>query len=136
MILRWIPLKSVGPFNFGSLIQKYYGKFCLKYIPDEYNEKVGWDVYGISDEDIRIYFEEGKIEAVSCGINCIYNDMNMIGMKAEELISILGDKPDTVETEELSDGLHEVYDFDNLGLQIWTKKGIVVTAICSGYCDE
>ena len=136
MILKWIPMKSVGPFKFGSLIQKYHEKFCLKRIPDEYNEKVGWDVYGISDEDIRIYFEEGKIEAVSCETNCIYKDIDMIGMAIEELINILGNEPDVVGSEELSDGQQEVYDFDKLGLQLWVKKGIVVAAICNGSCDE
>ncbi len=136
MDLTWIPLKCVGPFNFGDQIDEYRNNFFLKLIPEEYNEKVDWDVYGITNDEIRIYVENGKIEAVSCEADWFYNGKNMIGMRIKDVLNLLRMEPDTVETEELVEGPQEVYDFGDLGLQLWVKNGVVVTAICSGLCDE
>ncbi|MCP4350392.1 MAG: hypothetical protein GY795_33405 [Desulfobacterales bacterium] len=136
MILEWIPLKSVGQFVFGTPIDEYYKKFSLKPIPEEYYEGVGWEVFGISGEDLRLYFEKGRLKAVLCKESCLYRGMNLIGMAIEEVTDMLNEEPDIMEPEELSDGWQEVYDFENLGLQLWVKKGTVVTAICSDICSD
>ncbi len=137
MILEWIPLKSVGHFIFGTPIDEYYKKFSLRPIPEEYYEGVDWEVFGISGrDDLRLYFEKGRLKAVSCEESCLYRDMNLIGMAFEEVSSMFNAEPDIMEPEELSDGWHEVYEFEESGLQLWVKKGIAVTAICSDMCSD
>lgn len=126
--LKWIPVKQVGPFIFGSPIEDYVEKYRLAHIPEEYNEVVGWVVYKINEVD-RVYAEEGRIVSVSCSSKCNYNGRDLIGTPIDLLPSILGTTHNSLETEELSDGPQQVYDFDQLGLQLWVREGEVVTAI-------
>lgn len=126
--LKWIPLKKVGPFKFGSSIKEYVQKYDLVNIPEEYNEKVDWGVYKFLEND-RIYTENDKIVSVLCSSNCLYKGRNLIGMPIDQITIILGRKPDNVEMAELSDGPQKIYDFEKLGLQLWVKGEYVVTAI-------
>lgn len=125
---EWIPLKKVGTFTFGSSIEDYIEKYSLMHIPEEYNEAVDWAVYKINEND-RVYAEGGRVVSVSCSSRCLYKKKNLIGISIDQIPLILGTTHDTVETEELSDGPQQVYEFDQLGLQLWVRKGRVVTAI-------
>ena len=129
----WIPLVSVGPFKFGDDINNYFVQYRLKQIPEEYNEKVNWDVYALPNEELRIFSENGRIVAVACEKICAYEDLNIIGMKMGKVAQAIRIEPDFIETEELTGGPQDVYDYDALGLQLWLKDGIVVKAICSEY---
>ncbi len=131
----WIPLKQIGPFVFGDPIGDYVEALNLSHIPEEYNEKVNWEVYSLCS-DIRIYTEIGKIVAVSTSNFCVYKGYNIIGALISDVIKEIGIKPDSIEPEELSDGIQAVYDFDDLGLQLWVKADIILTAICSGHSDD
>jgi len=126
--LKWIPLERVGPFKFGCSIKEYVQKYGLVNIPEEYNEKVDWEVYKFCEGD-RIYTENGRIISVLCSSNCLYKGRNLIGMPIDQIQVILGCKPDNVEMLELSDGPQKIYDFEKLGLQLWVMGGNVVTAL-------
>ena len=128
-------MERVGPFVFGDLIGIFCNKYKLKLIPEEFDEDVGWEVYRREDE-FSIYSKMGRIEAVSCLTNCNFNDINLIGVSIEKVLNFLKVHHDMVETIELSEGPQEVYDFDNLGLQLWVKDDVVVTAICNGPCED
>lgn len=137
MKLEWIPLHRVGPFMFGRSINEYRVQYDLHPVPEEYNEKVAWDVYALSaDNEIRIYCEKGVISSVSCENWCIYQGENIISLSLDEVFARFGEQPDAVEIIELSEGPQDVYDFDELGLQLWLKHGKVVAALCSGPCDD
>ena len=133
--LEWVPLERIGPFIFGSMIDKYCEKYELNLSPEEYNEKVGWEVYKGGD-DIRIYLEMGRIESVSCSATFNYQGINIIGKPVDKAIDLINRKPDNIEIEELFEGPQEVYNFDPVGLQVWVKNGLVVTVICSGPYGE
>lgn len=116
---------------FGDPIDQYCAKYNLKIIPEEYNEKVNWEVYR-ADEGISIYTEDSKIKAVSCSKSCFYKGTDLIEVPIERITSVLNLQPDMIEVEELIEGPQEVYDFDEIGLQLWVKNGKIVTAIFNG----
>jgi hypothetical protein len=125
---EWIPQKKVGPFKFGHSIKEYIQKYNLVSIPEEYNEKASWSVYKVGEDD-RIYVEEDKIVSILCCSKCLYKDRNLIGMSIDEVSILLGSKPDEKDMVELSNGLQEVYEYDQFGLQLWVMNGNVITAI-------
>jgi hypothetical protein len=125
---EWIPRKKVGPFVFGSPIKQYIKKYRLSAVPEEYNPKVDWAVYS-TDIDDRIYVEEGRIVSVSCSSSFIYKEKELIGIPFGEILSYLNCQPDSVDKAELSDGFQDIYEFDQLGLQLWVKEGDVISAI-------
>ncbi|GBC62887.1 hypothetical protein DENIS_3871 [Desulfonema ishimotonii] len=135
IVFDWIPLERVGPFVFGDLIEKYCDKFKLKQIPEEYNEKVGWQVWR-KDSRFSVFSERERIVAVSCSTSCNYRNIDLIGISVKDVISILDTIPDSVEMIHLVEGPQKVYDFDDLELQLWAKNDVVETAICSGPFGE
>ncbi len=133
--LNWIPLKAVGPFKFGSS-KKEYKQFHLKEISEEYNEKVNWQVYEIPNYDIRIYFEDDLITSIACYREIYFKDINLIGKTFSKLKNIIDSEPLEHSTLEMSSGLQDIYEFDELALQVWVEKNKVVTIFCSSEYEE
>ena len=128
----WVPLENIGPFKFGDKIYNYVAHYPLTHIPEEYNEKVNWDVYEYPHKGLRIFSENGQIVAISSETILIYNDVNIIGMAKEKVGDILLAEPDVIEQEELIEGPQDVYDYDDLGLQLWVKDNVIIKSICNG----
>jgi hypothetical protein len=133
--LNWIPLKAVGPFKFGSS-KNEYKQFHLKEIIEEYNEKVNWQAFEIPKYDIRIYFENDLLTSVACYQEIYFKDINLIGKTFSELKDIIDCEPVEHSTLEMSDGLQDIYEFDELALQVWVEKNKVVTIFCSNEYEE
>ncbi len=126
---EWTPLKGIGPFEFGCILDKNLcERYDLREVPEEYNKAVGWVVYMLKQDD-RLFTEDNKVVSFLCSSKILYHDQNLIGMTIDQVTSLLDSEPSSVESEELSEGVQDVYEFDELGLQLWVAKGMVVTAI-------
>lgn len=123
---EWIPKKRIGPFVFGKSIDKYIREYELTIVPEEYNRKVDWAVYKTIDDN-RIYVEDKKIISVSCSSTCEYKGCELIGKPIDEILRHINCQPDSVEKAELSEGVQEIYELDQMGLQLWVKDGLVIT---------
>lgn len=124
------PLKSVGPFKFGSNIKKY-SNFSLIEINEEFDSEVNWKVYKVKNRDIRIYVEEGLIISIACYDQCIYKNKNLIGLDINELKQIFQLEPTECNQQQLESEVLQIYDFDSLALEVFVKNNIVVSITCS-----
>ncbi|WP_299223821.1 hypothetical protein [uncultured Psychroserpens sp.] len=118
---------------FNKSIYNYLDTFEFKiYRKDGDND---CDKYRIDNPDISLYLDDNnKIESINCRDECLYKGRNLIGMTIEDFISHTGEKyygeVDILDYED--DGIPQyVYEFDDIGLQVWCKNNIVVTIIAS-----
>ncbi len=133
MIAIFQPFLGVGDFMFNKSIYNYLDTFEFKiYRKDGDND---CDKYRIDNPDISLYLDDNnKIESINCRDECLYKGRNLIGMTIEDFISHTGEKyygeVDILDYED--DGIPQyVYEFDDIGLQVWCKNNIVVTIIAS-----
>ena len=125
------PLKSIGPFMFNSeLINYVYLSFSE--LPEEYDEVVGWQSYTLPQNDVRIYTENGKIVSVACYDECILGDFNLVGLEEGIFKSIIQSKLSHSESMELDNGIKDVLEYDDLGIQACVKDGFVESITCCG----
>ena len=129
MYLDLVPLKRVGPFEFGKSIDSYHHLSLIE-IPEEYDKEVNWRVYSVKNKDIRIYSDKGIITAIACYDECFFNNINIIGLSFDEFKSNINLKPTGSDKMELDDGIKEVYDFDELAIEVFVKDGIIISVNC------
>ena len=113
----------------GSNINEYKNLLLVKV--DEYDADVDWISYKLENRDMRLYIENNKFVSVACYDECIFKGKNLIGLNINELNKFLNKKPDKSEKMMLDSGLKEVYDYYNLGIQVYVKAGIVDSITCS-----
>lgn len=135
-MLEWNPNVGVSLFLFGDRIAPYLSAIGLEEFLDEYNETLSWEVYGWSKPELRILVEDDKIVSVACYDECWYRGINLIGADIATAMECIGAHPeDNPDEFDLDDGIQAVFEFDEVGAQLWVKKGIVVTGIC-GFLPE
>lgn len=134
MKLKFLPFVSVGDIYFGELINKYIDSLNLVYEPDD--SGIGIETYVHSGLGISLNISalSKRIEFIICKHNLFYLAKNIIGMNIVEFITYTNEKYygdiDIADFEE--DGVPQyIYEFDDIGLQIWVKNGIIVTAIAA-----
>ena len=136
MTWDWVPLRRVGPFEFGQPVKRYVDRFDLIYLPEEDVPSVGWDSYAVPTVDVRIHAENGVVVAVACYEHCTLHGRELIGLDFEDACVALGAKPSRKpDVIDMGVSVQEVYEFDDLEAQFWVKDGKVVTVICSARCD-
>ena len=133
MDMSWTPSESVGPFPFGSQLTAVANESAVEEIPEEFDRDVGWRVFRLSgNDDVRIYTENGAIQAVACERVCLHEGVDLIGLSLAEFERHLGAvHQEEAEPIELDSGIMEVYEFDSLGAQAWLEDGLIVTLILS-----
>lgn len=132
-----IPNISYGIFIIGEDISKYL------YLPHnrEYREEklFSYDSYDFYKEDIIIWVDNGKIDTIRCEKECYWMGYNLIGMLYDYFLTFLSKKePDTedicyVPISPYRGQNQKVYDFDDLGLQIWVWRNRIKTVLISKY---
>ena len=137
MITIFIPFKRVGDFKISSLVMDYFNSHEFEILPKD--GKYDCEKYTFSNPSISLFVENGVIESIYCDEECLYKGRNLIGMHIDEFISHTGEKYygkiDEVDFEE--DNIPQyVYEFDDIGLQVWTKNDIIVTVIASSACED
>ncbi|WP_089724377.1 hypothetical protein [Candidatus Thiosymbion oneisti] len=133
MILE--PLRGVGPFLFGEVIEPLINKLGLIELPEEYDDEVGWITYTIPEQDICIYSEDGKIVSVACYEDCWYKGRNLIGLAFQDVVQLLAptnlpNEPDAIEIDDEEQMVYDI-EIESADVQLWVRDGVVVTAICS-----
>lgn len=136
MITYFIPLERVGEFDLNTQISDYTEKFDFKYSPID--ESTEWETYSLENDGISLYVEDDKIISIVCDEECIYKGRNIIGMNIDEFINSYDVEP-IGEVDKLyvnENETQDVYEFDDIGLQVWCKNSIIVTVIASAFADE
>lgn len=104
--LEWHPNIGVGRFLFGDRIGPYLSAMGLEEFPDEYNETVGWKIYGWSKPELRICVKDDKIVSIACYDECWYRGINLIGADIATAMECIGVRPEDDPDEfDLDDGI-------------------------------
>jgi hypothetical protein len=145
----WVPKISFGPFKFGDSIKNYIDVYNL-YEEDTYSEltlgkekfpewmrqKIGPEnVYLIPKYDFAfsIYTLYSKIIHVCVETYFYYNNQNVLGTSLEKAMQIIGCPSwNKIDSENVLGTTENKYNFDALGLTLWTFNNKVVTV----YCDN
>ena len=134
----FIPFRSVGDFVLNSHIDKYINLFDFD-IYKKHNSSFEIINYAIYNPEITLFLDSKSllIESIACYEEILFKGINIIGKTIDEFMSYTGEKYygkiDELDFED--DGISQfVYEFDDIGLQIWVKgvEGKIVTAIASG----
>jgi hypothetical protein len=128
--------QSVGIFKLGFTVLE-----CLKPYDYIYHERLeeyeeSCDYYEISSIGLSLYLDDNKLLSdVICDKYCFFENINLIGMNVNNFMEQFGVTADKV--EKLSVSLNEskiqnqtVYDFDKMGLIIWTFRKKIVRITC------
>jgi hypothetical protein len=137
MIPYLVPFEGVGKFSLNKSIQVYLENFHFE-IEDFSKDKYAPSIhYILSHPDITLFVENDIINSISCYEELIYKGRNLINLTLDQFISITEEY--YTEVDELNfdddDIPQYVYEFENLGLQVWEKgkDGRIVTIIVNSY---
>lgn len=139
--LCFIPNTSFGPFRFGDNISHYVHLYSCSYEANpNKNEGFGFDSYDFHTLGLSVWTNaDGTIASVRSDTYCYWNDINIIGMSIREFRRLFQLEPDGEDIFYLLHGemkSQHVYDFDSVGLQLWTWYGKIKTVIATRLPDE
>ena len=133
-----IPNISVGKYIIGDKIHKYlqlshHHEHCV----EKYFE---YDRYEFPDDNITVYVEDEIIQNISCEKTCFWQGRNLIRMNFEFFLkqyNVVYDHKEEIYMQ-VSDRFQtqKVYDFDELGLQVWVWRNLIRTVIVSKYEED
>lgn len=133
----WVPKERLGPIRFGANIQQYVDAGLLSFEPPL--EELG-GIGSFIDEDASLTvtpddgFPDGPVRWVVEGIECdksiLYKGQELLGLSIEDVVKVLGQEPDQFgeEFEVDDDDIQIIGEFDELGLVLWMRDGISVSA--------
>lgn len=127
----WIPNQSLGGVPFGCRENELrrFGDFVR--IHNEEDAFVGWNVYGL-EQGVRIYCEGGGVVSIAVYDSLLYRSCEVIGCKFDDIDHVIGSSNYIIEEPiDLESESQTPVDFDELGLQLWIRKGIVASATCN-----
>lgn len=133
-----IPNRSVGGIKIYGQIDDYLN---LEYVFFDKGIDYSEDLYIFKEPAVSVYVDDNhKITSIKCSANCFWKDVNLIGLNISKFIDLFGYQPnETDKVYILVEGKGQnqiVYEFDSLGLQIWTWRKKIVTVFCTKYEDE
>jgi len=123
MIPYLIPFKQVGNFVLGEEIENFFNNFQFE-INDFSQDEIAPSInYILNNPQITLYVLNGKIEFIGCYEELLYNGFNLIGITIEQLSSILNTiyKEVDVVNYEADDIPQYIYEYEDVGLQVWVK---------------
>ncbi|MEM9885465.1 MAG: hypothetical protein AAF849_06200 [Bacteroidota bacterium] len=139
MILYFIPFEQIGEFKLQHSVTGYTNKFVFEVSNGE--SSTGWVTFSLDEFGLSLFVDKATmvIESISCDEECLYKGRNIINMTIQEFITHSGkvyyDEPDCLDFEE--DNIPQyVYEFDDIGLQIWVKNDKIVTVIAFEHIEE
>ncbi|UMY65276.1 MULTISPECIES: hypothetical protein [unclassified Flavobacterium] len=128
MVKYFVPFEQVGEFKLGTPINDYLKSFSFTF--SEKDTITEWETYELQEEGLELYVENGLIVSICCRDECIYKGRNMIGMGIDEFLSAFSVHSSSSNKIHLDDDESQfVYDIDEMGLQVWSRNGRIVTAI-------
>lgn len=131
---------SYNDFILGTHISNYFNKKHREGETSDspFSETVCFYFY---DDEVDIWCVNNIIESVCCKTRCIYKGVNLIGMKYNDFLNQFHFSPIDKDVIWLEGGegkngqYHQVYDFDDEGLQIWVWRNRIRTVIISDYTN-
>lgn len=139
MIPYLMPFERIGEFILNDSIENYIDLFSFN-IEDYSNEKAPSVNYSIDQPEITLFVHNKIIESIACYEELLYKGKNLIGMTITDFINHTNEnyygKVDELDFED-DNILQYVYEFESMGLQVWTKgkQGNIVTIIVSSYIE-
>jgi hypothetical protein len=135
-LYQFNPTVSVGPFIFGTDIENYFEYHHTYFPAGKYDS---FDSYYFLDPPITIFPKGGKIESITCDEYLFFKGRNIIGMLVHNFMEVYQIAYDVKERLYVmrDDNIKSmiVYDFDILGLQIWTYRRKIISVSCTKYED-
>ena len=127
---RIVPNIKLGEFNFDTPIRNYLEGKTYSFHRDLEHSEEGF--YSFHDPFIDVYVDsKGIITHISCEQFLIFENVNLIGNRYENFSFTPKLIEDVWINKNGEDIKQTVFDIDNLGLQIWVYKKLIVTVICS-----
>lgn len=137
MDLELVPFERVGEFVFESSIYSYNQYDFIYY---EEDESTGWSRYSLENKGLDLFIEDGLITTIACSKYCFHKGKNLIGLSISEFCNLHKLSLNGREKDRLfmpgSEVYQDIYEFDELGLQIWSHEGDIVSVYCSPYEDD
>ena len=135
----WTPTVGIGPFKFGEPISTCVESGLIEFCPDlsDDGERDCYQTVGDEDPWVSAY-EDGAVHDVSTDRHLFYRGQDLLGLHIDEVIKILGQAPDEFsDPMELDDDdIQITAEFDALGLQLWLRDGVAVTAYVGPFIDD
>jgi hypothetical protein len=129
-----VPNVSVGPFIFGNKVTDY-----LDYYHNHFPKQNGrnHESYSFFNPPLIVFISDldDYIESITCKDFLFFKNENLIGMNLLRFIQLGGFNP--IKKERLyvdrDDHIRSmmVYDFDDMGLLLWTYRNKVIFVSCS-----
>ncbi|MDO4959985.1 MAG: hypothetical protein Q4E68_12130 [Prevotellaceae bacterium] len=129
---------SYNDIILGTHISDYFGKRHEVISDNPFSDMVSFDFY---DDRVTVWCENDIIDSICCAETCIYEGVNLIGMKFNEFLNRFHFSPNNEDIiwlegyDEKKGQNQHVYDFDNEGLQIWVWRNRIRTVIISDYSN-
>ncbi len=129
--MYFLPFECIGEFILKSNIADYKNDFRFKYTPPD--ETTEWETYEELETKLLLYVENEIIQSISCNEECLFKGRNIIGMSIDDFVNFYGIEP-VGELDKLyvnDNETQDVYEFDDIGLQVWCSNDTIVTVIAS-----
>ena len=131
---------SYNDFILGTHVSDYFDKRHEEGVASDspYNDIVSFEFY---DDGVEVWCKNNIIDSIFCETTCIYEGVNLIGMKYDEFLNRFHFSPNDEDIIWLEGGdgkngqNQHVYDFDKEGLQIWVWRNKIRTVIISNYTN-
>ncbi|TKG93821.1 hypothetical protein EYV94_16385 [Puteibacter caeruleilacunae] len=128
---EFVPFRRMGVFTFGENIRSYY---TAGFVFEECDDKTEWDTYKNEGKGFELYVENDLIASIACRKELYYKGENVIGMRIDGFLEYYG-LVQSVETDKIfipcDNDYQDVYEFDDVGLQVWVKDNVIETVFCS-----
>lgn len=130
-----IPAVSVGEIKLDDNIENYPTRAL------EYSDTSGEDAFScfaFTDHPVQAFVTEaGRIETIRCETECIWQGVNLIGLSYAEFVLLYPEEPDDTDRIAVDtpagEQQQDVYDYDDLGLQVWVQDNQIVLIMASSF---
>jgi hypothetical protein len=135
-----IPNISLGKFIIDDDVRKYLN--LNHFVSHFKGETFSYDSYDFYNETVTIWVtENNKIETIKCNFKCYWKGENLIGMLFDQFLKLSGKKPNQESVEyvpiDCNKGQNQaVYEFEELGLQVWVWRKKIKTILISKYQNQ
>ena len=135
MKLEFIPFKRIGKFKFKDRISLVIKDLNYEYLD---KDQSGYESFILNDLGVSLYVEDNLIESIACDQECYFKGINIIGMNFKDFLRkmklVSSDKKEAYEMA--NSKMQEVYEVDEIGLQVWVEDNLINTVIAMYFDTE
>lgn len=121
-----------GEFKLGARIDEY--KQMPHHMDIYEEESFSYECYVFEQEGVELWCEKGIVNTIFPWKECLYEGKDLLKMSFDDFVTMVGESPNDEDTvyvpQNNGKGQNQhVYDFDNLGLQLWVWRNRIRTAL-------